>query len=71
VAAIVVTPLVGLLVLDGAFAATNHAFAGAHTTAVLFFISVAADGLVVLLAASELILGRRRPGTSTSKPSVA
>jgi hypothetical protein len=70
-AAIVAALLVGLFVLDGASAFSNHSYAGAHTTAVLFFTSATADALVVVFAALELFLGRQRPGTSTSKPGVA
>jgi hypothetical protein len=71
VAAIVLALLVGVMVLDGAFAASNHAYSGARTTAVLFSISVAANALVVLSAVLELIFGKQRRGTSTSKPGVA
>lgn len=71
VAAIAAALLVGLGVLDGVFAFTNHVYGGAQTIAVLFFISVAANALIVMFAALELFLGRQRPGTSTSKQSVA
>jgi hypothetical protein len=69
VVAILLAVTVGLEVLDGAFA--NHAFAGAQTIVLLFLIAAAANALVVLLAALELILGRQRRSTSTSKPRAA
>lgn len=59
---------IGLLVLEGAFDINNRA--AEQTTAVLFFISVASNALIVSFAALELILGRQGQGTSTSKPDV-
>lgn len=50
----------GLFVLDGAVSFTNHAYAGARTTEVMFFTAVVGNGVVALLALLELISGIRK-----------
>jgi uncharacterized membrane protein len=57
--AVVAALLIGLAVLDGAFAFSSPTYAGASSTSLLFFISAAANALVVLSAVLELTRGRQ------------
>jgi hypothetical protein len=59
VIAILAALLIGLAVLYGAFTFSSPTYAGGSSTSLLFFISAAANALVVLSAVLELIHGRQ------------
>ena len=66
VLAIIAAAYVGLIVLEGAFDINNRA--AEQATAVLFFISVVSNALIVSFAALELFLGRQGRGRRGLEP---